>query len=186
MQMDANQSPPYMRPDAVQSPPNEPSDRLVTVFEAAELLGISPEAVRARIKRGTLAKAKSPDGTVYVQLDSIERQSDGDRTHDRTTAQSRSRGDGTDGGTHTHPLMQAHLDSLKEQLAYLREQLHQEREANRENRRIIAGLVQRVPELEPVTESRESSETATPEAEGVEETPLTQERRSWWRRFFDL
>jgi hypothetical protein len=82
--------------------------------------------------------------------------------------------------------MQAHLDSLKEQLAYLREQLHQEREANRENRRIIAGLVQRVPELEPVTESRESSETATPEAEGVEETPLTQERRSWWRRFFDL
>ena len=81
--------------------------------------------------------------------------------------------------------MQAHLDSLKEQLAYLREQLNQEREANRENRRIIAGLVQRVPELEPVSESRESSETATPEAEGVE-TPLTQERRAWWRRFFDL
>jgi DNA-binding transcriptional MerR regulator len=185
MQSDANQSPPYMRPDAAQSPPNEPPDRLVTVFEAAELLGISPEAVRARIKRGTLAKAKSPAGTVYVQLDSIERQSDGDRTHDRTTAQSRSRGDGTDDGTHIHPLMQAHLDSLKEQLAYLREQLNQEREANRENRRIIAGLVQRVPELEPVAESRESSEMATPEAEGVE-TPLAPERRSWWRRFFDL
>jgi hypothetical protein len=186
MQLDANQSPPHTRPDDAQSRPDEPSHRLVTVFEAAELLGISPEAVRARIKRGTLAKAKSPDGTVYVQLDSIEWQSDGDRTHDRRAAQSRRDGDWAADGTHAHPLMQAHLDSLKEQLAYLREQLNQEREANRENRRIIAGLVQRVPELEASSEPRESPETTAPEAEGVEEAPLPQERRSWWKRFFDL
>jgi hypothetical protein len=167
MQLDANQSPPPMRPDDARSRPDEPYHRLVTVFEAAELLSISPEAVRARIKRGTLAKAKSPDGTVYVQLDSIEWQSDGDRTHDRRAAQSRRDGVGADDGTHAPPLMQAHLDSLKEQLAYLREQLNQEREANRENRRIIAGLVGRLPELEASSEPRESPETVASEAEGV-------------------
>jgi len=175
-----------MRLDDAQPPPDEPSHRLVTVFEAAELLGISPEAVRARIKRGTLAKAKSPDGTVYVQLDSIEPQSDGYRTHDRTSARSRRDGDGTDEETSAHALMQAHLDTLEEQLAYLRDQLNQEREANRENRRIIAGLVQRVPELEVPSEPREAPETVAREADGVEPPLDHQEERSWWRRFFDL
>ena len=36
--------------------------------EAAKILGITPEAVRQRLKRGTLAKEKAPDGTVYVLL----------------------------------------------------------------------------------------------------------------------
>ncbi len=45
-----------------------PIGRRVTVKEAADLLGISPEAVRARIKRGTLYKEKGSDGTVYVWL----------------------------------------------------------------------------------------------------------------------
>ncbi len=48
-------------------------------------------------------------------------------------------------------------------MGYLRAQLDQEREANRENRRIIAGLVQRVPELEPSREQRNGPETASEE-----------------------
>ena len=51
-------------------------------------------------------------------------------------------------------LMQAHLDSLPKQVNHLQEQPPAEsNEANRENRRIIAGLAQRVSELEPVREA---------------------------------
>jgi hypothetical protein len=55
------------------------------------------------------------------------------------------------------------VEELKTQNQFLREQLDAERKANRENRRIIAGLVQRLPELEPAasSEPRESPESAT-------------------------
>ena len=49
----------------------------VTVQEAAKLLGISPEAVRARIQRGTLPKDKDPDGTVYVRLNDNQARQNG-------------------------------------------------------------------------------------------------------------
>jgi hypothetical protein len=75
--------------------------------------------------------------------------------------------------------------------------LDEERGANRENRRIIVGLTQRIPELEPARdpdspqELRESPETATVEpdrgeprsATGGQQEPA-QEERSWWRRMF--
>jgi len=68
-------------------------------------------------------------------------------------------------------------------------------EANRENRRIIAGLIQRVPELEPARgeaaqepaespeqapEGQDSSSTRT----GHQEPAREQEARPWWRRWF--
>ncbi len=43
----------------------------------------------------------------------------------------------------------------------LRQQLAEEREANKENKRIIADLVQRVPELEPAPEPREAPEASS-------------------------
>ncbi len=46
--------------------------RLLTVQEAAKALGITPEAVRGRIQRGTLPKEKAKDGTVYVRLIAIK------------------------------------------------------------------------------------------------------------------
>jgi hypothetical protein len=57
---------------------------------------------------------------------------------------------------------------------FLEKQLDEEREANRENRRIIAGLVHSVPELErgreSTPESPESPETASEEP--IVPTPL--------------
>ena len=145
-----------------------PNDRCLTVPEAAEALGISPEAVRARIHRGTLRKEKAPDGTVYVRLNGDRSRTNGDDTHDKTHDRS------------------AVEQVLREQVAHLREQLDQEREANRENRRIIAGLVQRVPELEA---PRNGHETATAEPAREEPRPANggaQEgaERPWWRRVF--
>ena len=150
-----------------------PNDRRLTVPEAAEALGISPEAVRARIHRGTLLKEKAPDGTVYVRLNGDRSQPNGDDTHDNTHDRS------------------AVEQVLREQVAHLREQLDQEREANRENRRIIAGLVQRVPELEAPRGERDGHEAPAEKPEGVEPHPATvgaqegaQRRSGWWRRVF--
>jgi hypothetical protein len=128
------------------------------VTEAASILGISTEATRQRIKRGTLPTERDEEGNVFVLLK-------------RTTADStRTDANGTDDGTHTNANRTDDGTDDKERLIeVLRDQLREEREANRENRRIIAGLVQRVPELEAAPEPRESPQ-----------------KPSWWRRFFGL
>jgi excisionase family DNA binding protein len=153
--------------------PNEQTTNRVTVAEAARLLGLSAEAVRMRIKRGTLASEKV-GGTVYVFLDADTTRSNADPP--------RSIADQTTNQTTEQPAL---VDVLREQVAYLREQLDQEREANRENRRIIAGLVQRVPELEPASEPRESPEAATEAtAKGGEASGHEQQRSRLYRFFF--
>ena len=55
-----------------------------TVAEAAEVLGISPEAVRKRIARGTLEAEKLDGETWTVYLDDVPT----DRTPDRTEGES--------------------------------------------------------------------------------------------------
>ncbi len=155
--------------------------------EAAEVLGISPEAVRARIHRGTLHKEKAPDGTVYVRLDDVRSRSNANSTYDQTPDQS------------------AMEEVLREQVAYLREQLDREREARTEERRrqdtIIAQLTQanaalagRIPELEPPSVVRNGHETAPEASEGASprsdtvgaqagaQEPEERARRPWWRR----
>ena len=160
-------------------PTDTTTERRVTVAEAALLLGLSEDAVRSRLKRGTLRKEKGTDGTVLVALDGDRPTTNGDRP---ATGQTTDRS--------ALALMQSHLDSLGEQLTYLRGQLDQEREANRENRRIIAGLVQRVPELGPAQEPRNGHETAAGAPEGSEPRSATEGpqeatgRRSWLYRFF--
>src|SRR5215213_6360969 len=126
----------------------------VTVQEAARLLGISEGAVRARIHRGTL-ETERDSGTVYVRLNAD------DTTNERTE--------------------QSELvQTLREYNAALERQLNAEREAGAELRRIVAGLVQRVPELEAPSAPRESPETAT---EGETE-PQPEQHVPWWRRVF--
>ena len=116
------------------------------VTEAAAVLGISTEATRQRVKRGTLPTERDEVGNVFVLLDP-------DSTLGGTGGGTRGDGGGTPGGT-------ALIDAKDETIRTLREQLEAEREANRENRRIIAGLVQRVPELEATREtSPEPSES---------------------------
>jgi excisionase family DNA binding protein len=127
----------------------------VTVQEAARLLGISEGAVRARIHRGTL-ETERDSGTVYVRLNA-------DDTANERTEQSEL------------------VQTLREYNAALERQLNAEREASAELRRIVAGLVQRIPELEAPSEPRESPETATETAEGAREGT---QQRPWWRRIF--
>ena len=144
-------------------------ERRTTVSEAAEILGISAEAVRGRIRRGTIPVERE-GGTVYVLLEGTE--------SNRTTGdQSRTTGDQP--GDRTDLL-----------IAELQDRVRSLEEANRENRRIIAALTSRIPAIEAPQEAQESPETVQNEPERAEprpDAPGAQEgaqRRSWWRRVF--
>jgi hypothetical protein len=162
---------------------NQATEQRVTVPEAATILGLSEDAVRSRLKRGTLAKEKRRDGTVFVVLGS-------DKTNDQPTTKGVQ--PATDQMTDNNQPTTGQLteqstlvEVLSDQVSFLRQQLNEEREANRENRRIIAGLVQRVPELEAAPELREAPKTVSDE--GINPTaasPEPEQRRSWLYRFF--
>ena len=120
------------------------------VNQAAEALGISTDAVRKRARRGTLDSEKAGDGSLFVWLDT-----------------------GTpNGSTPT----QAHLDSLQEQIEFLR------RELERKDH-LLAAALERIPAIE-------APQTNAEDAGGSEPHPATEEAqedarsRSWLRRFF--
>ena len=132
--------------------------RRTTVSEAAEILGISAEAVRGRIRRGTLPVERE-GGTVYVLV-----------PQDRTTAdQHRTTADQPNDRT----------DVL---IAELQDRVRSLEEANRENRRIIAALTSRIPAIEAPETVEEAPEGAEPHP-GTEE-PQVGVHRPWWRRVF--
>ena len=96
------------------------------------------------------------------------------------------RGD-TPGDTPTDAL----LSEMRHRIADLRDQLAAERRANEENRRIIAALTQRIPEIgappseppEAPTEATEQPGRVEPQAQ-VEGAREGAQRVSWWRRMF--
>ena len=128
---------------------HDAAGRWLDVNSAADELGVSTDAVRKRISRGTL-RSDRRDGTVRVWLD------DG----------------GTEAGREAQVDGGALVEVLREQSEYLRGQLAEEREARRRADTIIAQLTQanaalaaRVPELEA------PQEEASEDAETVEEAP---------------
>jgi hypothetical protein len=145
----------------------------VSLAEAAEILGVSKDGVRMRVRRGTLRSVKGEDGRVYVFR--------GDLDADQDKPEPEARVEGS-----TAEL----IEVLREQVEDLRSRLDRETEANRENRRIIAGLIERVPELESPQEPPEAPETAEESPERAEPRPATPgpqegaQRRPWWRRVF--
>jgi hypothetical protein len=147
------------------TPPNinpTPYQR-VTVHHAARVLGISEDAVRMRVKRGTL-ESEREGSRLYVFLTTDPTPDPTDRTNEL-------------------------IDELRDRVRSLEDQLKEEREANRENRRIIAALTSRIPELEAPSQPRESPVRAADEQDRGGEprstTPGYEEpisRRPWWRR----
>jgi hypothetical protein len=132
----------------------------VTTKEAAEALGISVEAVRKRIERAQLGYERV-DGRVYVYLDD----------------------DQTKSGPYVEVEPTALISEKNARIELLERQLTEANERDRENRRIIAALTQRIPQLEAPAEPRESPETAT-EQEEADARPQSGERVPWWRRMF--
>jgi hypothetical protein len=152
----------------------------LTLRQAAEILGVSKEAVRKRAIRGSLPTDKDPDGRVYVYLDASVSAGPAAETDDAGVVP----GD----------------DPRDRLIAQLQSEVEAWREEARRKDHIIAGLIERLPpQLEESSEPRESTETAT---EGVGKVrakdlsgPMGREdrseatggasvRRPWWRRLF--
>ena len=143
--------------------PMEGVTERVTVREAAERLGVTPDAIRQRIKRGTIEHDKGEDGLTYVYLTPSEDVTD-------TSPDS----SGTE-------VTEALLRVYKEQVEFLR------RELERKDA-ILMTMAQRIPELEAASEPRESPEPRSRESSPTEQpaggSEESKERRSWWGRLF--
>lgn len=144
------------------------TDRRLTIDQAADHLGISPDAVRSRVKRGTVA-AEREAGRVYVLVDA-----------DRH------------GPAHDRPSTDQYADKaltsqMQSEIDHLRGQLEAERAAHAEARRIIAGLVERIPVIEAPADAPEAPETPSEPVQSTQAPPEPEtptETRPWWRRWF--
>jgi hypothetical protein len=143
-----------------------------TVQEAAEILGITVDAVRGRIRRGTLDSMKV-DGQVYVLLDATSREQ---HTDESSTNQADSR-HLTDDEAQLVASVQERISASEDQIEWLR------REVERKDT-IIMQMAQRIPELETAPERREGSEKPSGATDNSEVQPESSERRSWLYKFF--
>ena len=138
----------------------------VTVAEAAARLGVKEQAIRKRIQRGTLFYDKDDDGRVYVYLD----------MEDRAT--------GTDADAGINTLLQ----SLQDQVVYLRQEAEDWKEEARRKDTIIMSLTQRLPELEAPAEPQAASDTSGKGTSRGSTAPLESQEplrpHSWPHRFF--
>ncbi len=150
-----------------------PGKRRVTVAEAAEILGITAEAVRTRIKRDKLESVKEPPdrtGTVYVLLEA-----------DQT-------------GPNTDPAVQgqdqtadqtALVEALREQVAYLQgviatrdqelavrsDEIRRRDTALEREQQLAAFFAERLREIEAPREAPGAPETVEEEPERAEPRP---------------
>src|SRR5215210_8523765 len=102
------------------------SDRLATVVEAAEILGITPDAVRSRLRRGTLQRSpeRGEDGEVLVVMPAPRNADQSETVYDQSGDQSP-----TDREASTTVAL---VERMASEIDHLREQLDKEREASSE------------------------------------------------------
>jgi hypothetical protein len=141
-------------------------DERMTVAGAAEHLGITKEAVRKRIHRGTLRSDKDPDGTVMVYIP-LSGKTDG-------TPISPSGG-----------ASELLYEVMRERIAYLERQVEEERDARRRGDTLLARLMDRVPELEAPQRFEERQERPEePRSSAVGGAQEGAEQLPWWRKMF--
>jgi hypothetical protein len=129
----------------------------VTAFLWAGLLGISQDAVRKRIARGTIPHDRDESGRVFVYLSPSEtvQKTDQDTVQDDATK----------------TVQDTYIRSLEDQIAFLR------RELERKDT-ILLNLMERIPELEAPQEDTEASEAVEEASDRAESpTPMPQARR---------
>lgn len=164
----------------------------VTVAEAAEILGTTTDAVRSRMRRGKLRREEGEDGTVYVLLDAHDTSGqDGLTTANGQKPAENSHSTGAPkGGDRQKTVEDGPLvDALRDQIHYLRGELALERESSSELRRIIVGMTQRIPVVEPETSpgERGGPETVAGGFNNAAASSDSQDpapRRSWLLRWF--
>jgi hypothetical protein len=107
------------------------SGNRVSVYDAAATMGVTVDAIRKRIARGTITHKRDEDGRVWVLLDK-----------DQGTASKVQDADQPQSATSTL------ISEMRARIESLERQLEQQREANRENRRLLAAALERIPAIE--------------------------------------
>ena len=153
-----------------------PATVRMTVQEAAAALGIAVEAVRGRMHRGKYQKEKDYEGRVFVllsrdQVPNVQREvkehsteQSGSSLRERSDEHSRTCGPTVhkrkdDADTEL-------IEELRGKVAYLKEIIITRDEELRRKDTIIMQMVQRIPELEALQESRESPQTSSKDNDG--------------------
>jgi hypothetical protein len=144
--------------------------RRLDVNQAAQILGISTDAVRKRARRGTLEAEKTEDGSLYIWLD----------------------GGAPDGQTPTQAdldLLLTHVEYLKATIAIRDEELRRREEQHHEEIRrkdhLLAAALERIPpQLEAPPEPADSPPVSPEEDLGKVEGLQQGDGRSWWQRLF--
>ena len=182
--------------------PTEPNSvdgrnrRRLTVPEAATVLGVTVDAVRGRIRRGKL-QSEHEGNTVYVWVDAEK--------EDRRGPSEASQGPSPTVEKPSHDQSRL-VETLEDQVEYLREQLGEEREARRRADMLLARLAEanasmagQIRELTAPEKPLDSPETGVEASEGASprsdtagaqegaEEPEEEEgtaRRPWWVRWF--
>jgi DNA-binding transcriptional MerR regulator len=140
----------------------------LTIAEAAKQLDLTQEAIRQRVRRGTIEHEKGDDGKTYVYL---------------TEADIRTN---TDNSTE-NPVVKDYINALKSQIESVEQDRDEWREEARRKDHIIMALTQRIPELEPAPEPRESTVSAsedTAKGDVPQDSTEAEIRQSWWQRWF--
>ena len=153
-----------------------------TVHEAALLLGLSVDAVRKRADRGRLKKEKAADGTVYIILDTPDETSQAETPTGQRTSHHM---------PDAEPSTRQLVDSLQDQVEYLRGELDIRNEELRRKDHLLAAALERIPAIEAPTEDpavpRESTVTAsedTSKGDVPTDSGEAKIRQSWWQRWF--
>jgi hypothetical protein len=129
---------------------DQSTNRRVTVVEAAALLGVTPDAVRSRLRRGTLQRDEAEDGTVLVILN-------GDR-HDASE---------TDRATHQTTV--DYINALKSHIETLEGEVDAWREEARRKDHLLAAALERIPAIEEASlEPRDAPVSASEERGSVD------------------
>jgi hypothetical protein len=156
-----------------------------TPMQAAHILRLTPTRVRQLLQGGELEGERDEAGHWLIPARAVHERLE------RLRRESLLETVGYDPSIVT--VMRDLVEVLRSQVEMLRAELDEAHAANRENRRIIAALTQRIPELEAPAPSEppEGPETTgeggervrepQPSVEGAQEAS---EPRSWWRRVF--
>ena len=144
--------------------PREHAHERLSVADAAKLLNITPEAVRQRIRRGTIEHEQTAEGRYFVYVTASE---DVENNVENNVGNAD---------------LRDYVETLKRELEIRNEEL-------RRKDHIIMSLTQRIPELEPASEPREPPESAARTSDTAEPRSTTEEQqeqpsRPWWRRIF--
>jgi len=182
-----------LHPNDVRTSDQTAHERLrMTVPQAATYLGISAEAVRARIQRGTLEHIKEA-GKVYVMVDRPNDHHD-ERHNERHNGERARRYNGRQDDVRTSDQtavlseLRDHNDSLRGQVDHLRRELEVRNEELRRKDHLLAAALDRIPPELPSPQEppgvRENAEEGPINGNHSPEPPEPLQRRSRLLRWF--